>query len=422
MKRAGAALAAGLVALGAAGSARAQSNDTKVANYVPEEEIHKAEEGKKQGLDGTFGLAANVNLASNRRVVGQVDGFSFLFGVSLIGGLDYVEGPHEVRNTLTLNESWARTPVLDEFVKSNDVIDIESVYNYFILSWFGPFARLNLESSILATEDVRAEAVTYLVKRNTGNFETLQDRTRLTLADPLQPFTLNESVGLFAEPYASRQATINIRLGFGARETFANGVLVLTDDGDTPNIEATELDNVFQGGGELFAGVEGSIYGNRLVYDVGASVLVPFLNNSDSDRSAFGLTRFGVGASVGFNVVEWMIVQYQARLLRDPQLLDDLQVQNNVLLTFQYTFIERDERAVSEADAAVDAERKRTKEAQDELRRIDEENKRLRQEIEAIQKAKAQEANTPTPPEGNTPPAPEGGGQPVSPEGGAPDP
>ncbi len=386
MKRAAVALALVGGALMLSGVAHAQAGDNKVTNYVPEDDIAQTD-GKKQGLDGTLALAANVNLTSNRRVVGQVDGFSFLFGVSLIGGLDYINGPHEVRNTLSLSEAWARTPVLDEFVKANDVLDLESLYNYFIIGWFGAFGRLNLQSTVLTTEDVRAEPVTYQVTRSNGNQETIQDATRLTLADGFSPLTLNQSVGVFASPYDSRPFSIDIRAGFGARETFADGVIVLTDDSATPNIEATELSNVYQGGLELFVGANGALQGNRIVYNAGSSVLFPFINNDPEDRGLIDLTKVSVFATVGLNVVDWMIVQYQAKLVRDPQLLDELQVQNNVLLTFQYTFIDRDAQAISDADAKLEAEQKEKAEAEARVKQIEEENKKLRDELEKAKQA-----------------------------------
>ena len=90
--------------------------------YVPEDEIkqNEAEASLGEGrLDGTFGLSASFSLASNRNVVGQTDGFSMLFGVGVVGGLDYLKGKYEMRNTLKINEAFSRTPVIDEFINDD---------------------------------------------------------------------------------------------------------------------------------------------------------------------------------------------------------------------------------------------------------------------------------------------------------------
>lgn len=357
-------------------------------DYVPEGEI-KQQEGKKQGMDGTFSLGANVNLASNSHVVGQVDGYSFLFGLTLLGGLDYVHGPHEVRNTLKLSQAWARTPVVDELIKANDVLDVESVYNYFILSWFGAFGRLNLETSILNSEDVRAEPATYRITRTNGDVDTAFT-SRLTLADAFQPFTLNESVGLFAEPIQSKPFSLSIRTGIGARETFADGVLVLTNDDATPEVDVTELGDVYQAGVELFVGAKGEFQGKRVTYNVGGSVLVPFLNNDDQNRDAFALTKVGLTAGVNFSVFEWMAIVYTLKILDDPQLIDELQVQNNLLFTFNYTFLERNALPTAMVDEDVNAEKAKTTEAEKKAAAKEAEAAELRKELEALKAAEAE--------------------------------
>ena len=70
----------------------AQSGDD-VTEFVPQGEIAQAKDGPRQGWDGAFSLAANVSVSQNSHVVGQVDGFSLLLGVSLLGGLDYILDP-----------------------------------------------------------------------------------------------------------------------------------------------------------------------------------------------------------------------------------------------------------------------------------------------------------------------------------------
>lgn len=386
-------------------SAAAQVVSKDVTEIVPDGAIKSLDDESRKGFDGMLSIGANLNLASNSNVVGQDDGFSTLFGLSLVTGLDYLYKRHEVRNTLKISESWARTPVLDEFIKNTDVLEFESVYNYFLLDWMGLFGRLAMNTSIFKSEAITANATDYSIARNDGTTD-LQSTNRLELAGAFSPFTLSESVGVFADPVSTVPLKLTFRLGFGARETFADGVLASQDDGDTPVVELIELSNVYQAGAEGFAGVSGTVL-EKINYEVGGSVLIPFINNDDTDRTAMDLARYGVVAQVGTNIFDWMSLNYQFRALKDPQLLDEWQVQNALLLTFNYTFVERDagvagpsvedqlaeaQRALAEAEARCEEMKDDAEDAIDDAEEAKEEQDALRVEEAAKQAAEADAA------------------------------
>lgn len=358
----------------ASGIAGAQE-EKNIAEYVPEGEIKAVEDEKRQGWDGALQASATVNLVSNKSVVGQTDGFSMLFGLGLLSGLDYIYQRHEIRNTLNISQAWARTPVIEEFVKSDDVVSLESIYNYFLIDWAGAFARVNGTTSVFKTEAITSEPVDYAISDREGNVELREDLERLRLSDPFKPITLSESLGIFAEPVKTNPFNLSIRTGFGLRQTFANDVLVIQDDDTTEaQIEVQDITNpdssltVFQGGIEGFVGIFGKLRNDRVSYDLGVTALLPFLNNDPEDRSATELTRVGVAGTVAFAVFDWMSINYKLRILRDPQLLDDLQVQNNLLLTFNYTFVERSEPEAppepTEAEIAKEEAERRAAEAE----------------------------------------------------------
>lgn len=360
------ALAFATLTLTQAQPAFAGVGDSKdVTEYTGSERLEEPKE-KKDSLDATLSTAASVSLTSNKDVVGEIDGFSTLFSLGVTGGLTYINGAHLWQNTLTVNEAWARTPTLDQFVKNNDDLDYESLYNYFILKWFGPFARFNLQTSVFDTTVVTAEAKDYVITRNDGTTDTLTGVTEVPLSSSLEPTTFNESIGLFAEPVRSDPLIWKIRIGAGARETLADGVLAVKDDDSTDAIELTELSDVYQGGLEAFTGVEGKLSDGRFTYRAGASALLPFLNNDSQDRTAIDLLRWGLHAGLEASVVEWLSVNYSLNVLKDPQLLDVAQVQNNVLLTFKYTLIKPDKapeptpakKAANLRKKAVEAEKK----------------------------------------------------------------
>lgn len=328
-------------ALSSAQSARAQPAAPSIptaggatpTEYVPKTALVRADK-KPQGWSYAVTLAANLNVASNRDVVGQVSGNSFLFGASVLSGASYLRGPHEWLNTGTLNEAWSRTPTISQFVKSNDLLDLQSLYNFFLNEWTGPFARIALQTGIFKTDRVTAADQTYV--RDDLPTETTTGR-RLRLSDAGQPLTLSESAGWFLQLVHTDTLNVYTRAGFGGRHTFADGARAIKSDKDPMNVRYTVLKDVHQAGAELFAGVDGKEVDGRLLYSAGVTALFPFLNNDDTDRSILKLTKVAMSAAVGMGVFSWLSINYQLKVIRDPQLVDAVQVQNALLFSLQYT-------------------------------------------------------------------------------------
>ena len=105
----------------------------------------KKDDGKpKEGWSPRLALGATASFGDNRSVVGQTDGGTLAIGLKFDVGLDYRRGGHEWRNTLNLAEGLTRTPVIPVFVKSVDLLALESIYLYHATPWFGPFARATM--------------------------------------------------------------------------------------------------------------------------------------------------------------------------------------------------------------------------------------------------------------------------------------
>lgn len=365
----------GLVA--AAGVASAQPTQ-----IVPADGIKTAEKTDAEGWAPFLGLTSTVSLTDNKAVVGQVDGFSTLFGLGVTAGADYVKDAHLLRNALSINESFARTPVVDEFVKTNDVIKLESLYNYFLTKYVGGFGRLSLSTSLFSATDVRGVATSWVLKNGDGTTSPLvTDGFRQRLAGAFKPFTINESVGGFADPIRKDWLNLSVRFGVGGRHTFADGVLLASDDKATPEVELVRLSDVHQLGVEAFAGATGKLQEGKASYKAGLSVLYPFVNNDKFDRTAGSLTRVGFEAAITFNLYKWMGLVYSLNVVRDPQLYpkgdEKVAVQNTLLLTFQLTLVKKPEKAkeptkeeleLKAAKERADAAEKRAQEAEDKLK------------------------------------------------------
>ncbi|MCK5797151.1 MAG: hypothetical protein KAI47_08215, partial [Deltaproteobacteria bacterium] len=97
-----------------------------------------------------------------------------------------------------------------------------------------------------------------------------------------------------------------------------------------------------QGGPSLGVLLRGKVYGKKVSYFLDAEAMIPVLNDlpAGDDRNAAELTNIIVDAGISVKVFSWMSLDYSFRLLRDPQLVDATQLQNNILLTFAYTLFD----------------------------------------------------------------------------------
>ena len=333
-------------------SADVQAQSAAATEYVPGADTLKAPPpDREDGWHPALTLGANLNLASNSNFVGEVDGFSLLVGANIIGELRLIDGKHDWKNTISLNETWAKTPVIDEFLKSNDLLDVESLYRFFAWTWGGPYARLNLQTPLFSAQSVTAEPQTYVLEgQDPVANGVLTDR--FDLANPFEPLTINESLGMFADPVTGPHLNVSLRAGFGGRHTFANGVRLITNDDDPTAVTFVELLDVHQAGLELFAGLDGKAAEERFSYHAGLAVLFPFLNNDKTNRGAAELTRIAFEAGLTTNVFTWMALSYQLRVINDPQLINKVQTQNSLLLTFSYTFSDAPPAAPEKPDDA----------------------------------------------------------------------
>lgn len=316
-------------------TASAQDEEAAVTpEFVPEVD---AEEGRTPGWSTLLGVGSTVNLSDNRSVIGQTDGANFNFGFNFDGAVDYNHEEHEWRNRLGIKEGLTQTPQVDELVKTTDNIDFETIYLYHVTEWFGPFARFALSTSAFRGHDVRPDITQYDITTVDGGVTTVNAQ-RLTLTDPLLPLRLKESVGPFLRPLSRKDLNLEIRTGIGARQTFADDQLAITDDDATEDvIEVTELQDNHQLGWESALEIWGDLQEGKASYRAGVEFLVPFVTSElppEDDRNAFELTTIEVNGALSFRLVEWASLDYELKVLKEPLLLDEYQIQNNLLLTF----------------------------------------------------------------------------------------
>ncbi|HRE91439.1 MAG TPA: DUF3078 domain-containing protein [Myxococcota bacterium] len=294
-------------------------------------------DAKPEGWDPALVLGASISLSSNSNFVGQPDGNSFTGGLNLLGALDYRKDIIDWRNTLKINEVFTRTPVIDEFVKTVDQLFFESVIYLRYSETFGPFASVKLETAILEGRDVRPAAIDYSVDGTV----VAEDVTSIKTTDAFQPLQLKQAVGVFLRPISKKTVEVDVRAGFGASQTLADGARIVSDVATTTDvIELTSLKDVIQAGAVLGVEAKGEFEDGRVNYSARAEAMMPFINDDPAERSAVDLMNVDIGAKLGFKLFEWASLNYEIKIMRLPQLVDAWQIQNNLLLTFSYALID----------------------------------------------------------------------------------
>jgi hypothetical protein len=314
-------------------------------DYVGEGPVDPAE----AGWVGTIRLGANLNFTHNQDVVGQMTGSAVTLGGNFDGLLTYARDGHDWRNNLSLLEGFTYGPPINRFMKTTDRLLFESVYYYHPekLKWLGPFARFVLDTAIFENTNHQATVVDYHVVNEPDAFgspKVFSQRKSLHLSESFLPLTLKESVGVYANPIRTEAVEVLIRAGFGSHQVFADGQLALSDDPATANIiEVQRMKDYVQGGFEAALVVQGAFYNKKIGYKVYGETMIPSIRQKEAgdNRSAISLTNVELGALLSFKLVSWASIDYTFKALRQPQLVDDWQIQNMLLLTFSYTYTKK---------------------------------------------------------------------------------
>ncbi|MCB0408509.1 MAG: DUF3078 domain-containing protein [Bdellovibrionales bacterium] len=295
---------------------------------------------KEDGWSPVLNLGANISFGSSDKVIGQKDGDSKTFGANIDGAMNYKKENKEWQNELKYKGATSRTPAIDQYIKSSDELSLTSAYLYGLEAypWLGPYARVNAKSALFKGEDVRSDVVTYEKQtRENVTQETVTGKS-VRLTDGLKPMTVKESVGFFAKWIEKEKLKLTTRLGLGALQVDAAGQYIVKDNDTTTNIELQELDSYKQQGIEGGLSLEGLI-DEKTKYSLTIDFLTPIgadLPASDK-RNDFDLTNIETVFKLTSKVYEWMAFNYEFSLKREPQLLNENQVQHLMSLNFSYS-------------------------------------------------------------------------------------
>ena len=247
--------------------------------------------------------------------VAEVEGWSLAYTLFLDSSLRYQHGQQLWVSRLEIEESQARDPDTKAFENERDRLFTHSIYTYILVPWFGPYARVRVDSALLprhrevATQDAAGDPVTRDV----------------LLRDTLAPLDLREGVGGNFRVLRRREVDLDLRLGLGARQFLARGLREVDDGGAVFDVED-----------DLVDGVDAAIVGQaRLTRWVTLSTemdgIFPF--------GELEKPRFTWRSQANLRLSSFASLAYRLNVTGDPNLGldDDIQTEHDVQLRFSVT-------------------------------------------------------------------------------------
>lgn len=275
-------------------------------------------------------LGGDFNLRRSDQV-GDQDGWRISYRAFFDGAARLLRGPHAWNTQLELEEGRTRLPSQDIFLSDTDRLFFHTIYTYQLLSWFGPYARAGLETKLLLRH-AAFETPQDVVELDEDGMpvRTLMGVSRVKLGSTFAPLSMREGAGGNFRVLRTRFAELDLRLGFGARQTIANGLYVFQEgEADTdPDVIIPVVDSNVEG-------VEGTIVGlGRITRFVTVSTefdsLVPLWGDD--------LIVVTWRNQVNVRLASFLSLNYRFNLSRDPNLGigDDVRTEHDLQLRFSW--------------------------------------------------------------------------------------
>lgn len=331
-----------------AAAAGAAGGGAAAAAALAEDEDPSVYEGQ---WVGALGVSGSFNLSATNRIPGAPQGVSVGINAAVDGVLDYLKGQHEWRNTLTANAGVLKSASDSLWVKTNDVLKLESGYYYAVTDWFGPFAELTFKTSMFPLTIRHKEDTNFCVdgtdladcaEASEGDPELLSRGKQRRATGAFQPIELREKFGVFFRPLDRTPIRLSFRTGFAAQQFYVKsdswmeidrngaGTAILLDDLATYGIFGWLVD----------AQVRGFAKNESVIYGADAAMIVPFVDTARGRNDTKNGIQANLAAFATFKLAEWASLDVRGEAARVPQVTGDKwQTSVQTLLTFSYSVV-----------------------------------------------------------------------------------
>ncbi|HKE14706.1 MAG TPA: ABC-type transport auxiliary lipoprotein family protein [Kofleriaceae bacterium] len=308
----------------------AGENDPEVDMALDLADADRTGPDEKRGWILRSVVGGDFNLRRSDEI-GEEKGWRISFRAFFDGAVRYLRGRHLWHTQLELEEGQTRLPDQSDFQSDTDRLFFHTIYTYQLLSWFGPYARFGLETKFF-TRYQNFDEPTDIVELDEDGMpvRTLTGVSRVRLGSTFAPLSLKEGAGGNFRLLRNRFAELDLRLGFGARQTVAEDLFVFEEDlmgGPSGRLIPVVSSSV--------EGIEGTLVGlGRLTRFVTLSTEVDGLVPVTGDDLAVVTSR----NQIAVRLASFLSLNYRFNVTRDPNLGigKDFRTEHDVQLRFSF--------------------------------------------------------------------------------------
>lgn len=275
-----------------------------------------------------LGIDASLNHSLN--VVGQPNQMNIAGDLFVEANLGYYKDAHYFSSQIELVEGLSVLKPEDQdflpIIKTTDKLRVDAMYTYFVTDWFGPYARVAVQTQLFPGDVLTSEDLTVIKKDAAGNVlatENIKANNTYRVSDYFGVTTIEESIGANFRPVDSQFVTMYSRIGPKVKHRLFNNLFTDKDDSATPAKELLKQEDFNQYGVELNVTLTARLTG-WVFYNMDFELFEDFELAENPDITWDN--------TLTFRLLEWLSLNYTASLVREPRIVDETQFQQKVLL------------------------------------------------------------------------------------------
>ena len=162
-------------------------------------------------------LSGSPRLVTSQNTTGA-DRSVLSLSAEIIGSSVYNTDRHYANLRLDFEEGFTREEG-DDFRTYIDKFEVRATYIYRLSKRVGPYLRGVFNTKLFATEE-RFDQPQSLLIRDGNQIEAMAGISEFTLSPPFNPLELRQGIGINSQVISSFPLNLDMRVGFGARQTY----------------------------------------------------------------------------------------------------------------------------------------------------------------------------------------------------------
>ena len=278
-----------------------------------------------------FSLSGDFLLNATQNVFGVEDHYLFSASTLFDGSIRYNRENISFFNRIETEEGFNREEGR-EFRKALDRVRFRSIIIYRIFPWFGPYARVGLDTNLFNQYYFFDQPTSVTIQDSEGNeLDTRPDLARLETAQPFSPLTLREGVGGNFDLLNSIWLNFYLRTGIGLRQSLVHGDLFsASDTSDPQNVIFKRVGDYYLTGNELTGILNGYLL-ERFSYSTEFDVFFPFEDLGDPIINWI--------SALTLRLTSFSSLNFLVDMTKDANIQEDVQFDYRLILRFTLTLL-----------------------------------------------------------------------------------